>query len=990
MPQSNRPQTFLRAIWNRAYLPAALALVVVCLVSVFAEQQNRTIHLQSQRAEVQRQAGLIKSRLEARLNGDYQRMRGLAAMLATDPKMSQDRFSQLATQVLEGETGIRHFAAAPGLVVSLVHPMQGNERAIGLDYNKNDAQREAAYRVRDSGRMVLAGPVNLVQGGTGFIYRLPIFTGTGEQRRFWGILSAVAQTDKLYTDSGLIGDTHGLSFALVGQDGTGHSGAQFFGAPDVLSDDPVQLDINLPVGSWRLAAHPEQDWSNSPPNRWRLRLALLLAGILIVFPTALAGRLSSARQAAISTLRRRETELEAVSRRLEVAVKTSRIGIWECGNRDRRVSWDSRMHELYGVPEENGPLSGCRWTNRLHPDDRERVRQELDRAESSKGHFASEFRIVLDDGSIKHIRALANAFTDADGEDWLIGVNWNVSEDVRLREELIRANDTLSAQYAELATGKQALEAAHDAMQKQQAELHRLSLVAKHASDSIILTDAERRILWVNDAFTRATGYTPTEAIGRTPSDLLDGDKTDLGVIREMNRRKEVGDRYTGEVLNYTKSGEEVWFDTNIVPVAGADGKIDLIIGIERDITHSKQRERELAEAKQAAEMADRAKSEFLANMSHEIRTPMNGIIGMADLLADSQLSDDDQQNVEVIRNSAQALLKIINDILDLSRLEAGKVSILHEDFDLQNCIDGAAGLFRAKAQQKGVDLQVSYADGLPQQMRGDDGRLRQILVNLIGNAVKFTSDGRIAIRVSHAPDTPYRLVVEVEDSGIGLSEAQARHIFDRFTQADAATTKAYGGTGLGLTISGMLAKRMGGDISVMSELGQGSCFRLEVQMTPPEGSEPTAEELPTDTANLQIQPCRVLLAEDNQTNRLLIRKYLRDHPVELIEAVNGQVAVEKCRELQPDIILMDMSMPMLDGIGATRRIREFDMPQPTIIALTANAFSSDRQACLDAGMDHFLAKPVKKSVLVQTLAAVQAEQPLARSANQPPPRASA
>ncbi|MBY6069586.1 PAS domain S-box protein [Leisingera aquaemixtae] len=968
------PARWMRALSNRTYLPALLALAVVCAAGMYAERQNATIHYQSQRAEAQQEAGIIKSRLEGQLNGDYQRLRGLAAMLATEPDMGQERFGRIAAQVLEGKTAIRHIAAAPGLVVSLIHPVEGNEPVIGLDYNKNAAQREAANRVRDSGEMVLAGPVNLVQGGSGFIYRLPIFTGSGEERRFWGILSAVVETDTLYAATGVDG-SNGLDIALTGQDGTGAAGKQFLGTPGIVSDDPVLLDINLPVGSWQLAARPEGGWQSDPGNLWQLRLALLAAGTLIVFPTFLAGRLSAARQSVIRKLRHREAELEAVSRRLEIAVKTSRVGIWECDAKNQRVSWDSRMHELYGVPAADGPLTGPAWINKLHPDDRARVTKALEAAEGSNTHFASDFRIVLDDGTVKHIRALASPFTDAQGREWMIGVNWNVSEDVRLREELIRANQTLSERNSELKQGKQALEQAHAELQKQQAELHRLSLVAKHASDSIILTDAERRILWVNDAFTRATGYLAEDAIGRTPSDLLDGRDTDTDVIREMNRHKDLGIRYHNEVLNYTKSGSEVWFDTNIVPVTSADGTVDLIIGIERDITHSKQRERELAEAKLAAEQADRAKSEFLANMSHEIRTPMNGIIGMADLLAEADLPPDEQQNVETIRSSAQALLKIINDILDVSRLEAGKFSISEEDFNLRDCVSSAANLFRPKASENGVSLEISYADGMPEQFHGDDGRLRQILVNLIGNAVKFTPEGKIAVRVSHAPGAPYRLVIEVEDSGIGISEKQARHIFDRFTQADAATTKAFGGTGLGLTISSMLAKRMGGGISVVSDLGHGSCFRLELQLAParqaPQGAEAFSAE-----STLQLGSCRVLLAEDNQTNRLLIRKYLRGQPVDLVEAANGRAAVEMCKELHPDIVLMDMSMPVLDGIGATREIRSLPVPQPVIVALTANAFASDQQACLEAGMDHFLAKPVKKAVLLHTLAKLLAETP--------------
>ncbi|WP_245602919.1 ATP-binding protein [Leisingera methylohalidivorans] len=918
---------------------------------------------------------MIKSRLEGQVNGDYQRLRGLAAMLATQPDMEQAQFSRMAAQVLEGQTAIRHIAAAPGLVVSLVHPLKGNETAIGLDYNQNAAQRAAAYRVRDSGDMVLAGPVNLLQGGSGFIYRLPIFSGSGTDRQFWGILSAVVATGTLYAETGINGNKSGLEIALTGQDGTGPSGRQFFGVPDMLSGDPVLLDINLPVGSWKLAARPRDGWQCVPGNLWKLRLALMAAAALIVFPTFLAGRLSAARRTVIGQLRRREAELEAVSRRLEVAVKTSRVGIWEWDSKNQKVSWDSRMHELYGVPVDQGPPEGTKWMAMLHPGDRDRVAEAQQSAERDKAHYASDFRIVMEDGTFKHIRAMASPFTDAQGRDWLIGVNWNVSEDVHLREELIRANQTLSERNSELNHGKRALEDAHAALQKQQAELHRLSLVAKHTSDSIILTDAERQILWVNEAFTRVTGYTASEAIGRTPAELLNGPDTDPGVIREIDRHKDLGIPYHNEVLTYTKSGEVAWFDTNIVPVTGEDGTVDLIIGIERDITHSKLRERELAEAKVAAEQADRAKSEFLANMSHEIRTPMNGIIGMAELLAEAELSPDEQQNVETIRSSAQALLKIINDILDLSRLEAGKFSIAEEDFDLRDCIGGAAGLFRPKALEKGLSLQVSYADGLPERLHGDNGRLRQILVNLIGNAVKFTPQGRIDVRVSHAGGNPCCLVAEVEDSGIGISEAQARHIFDRFTQADAATTKAFGGTGLGLTISSMLAKRMGGSISVKSDPGQGSCFRLELQMAPAKQAAIPASGFSLDTAP-QIRPCKVLLAEDNQTNRLLVRKFLRGQPVELAEAGNGRAAVKMFKELLPDIILMDMSMPELDGIAATRQIRSLPIPQPTIIALTANAFSSDRQACLDAGMDHFLAKPVKKAVLLHTLASILRDTP--------------
>ncbi|MGR3762147.1 PAS domain-containing protein [Roseobacteraceae bacterium NS-SX3] len=956
----------------RTLLPAFVALVVILAAAVFSERQNEIIHDQNVRADVQNEAGLIRSRLEGRLNANIELVRGLVAVMSTEPDMNQERFSQLAAQMVGAQNDIRHVAAAPDLVISMIYPVAGNEAALGLDYNKIDAQREAAYQVRDSGEMVLAGPVNLVQGGRGFIGRFPIFTGSGADRRFWGLLSAVIDVDGLFAESGITGAGGSIEVALAGQDGKGAEGAVFHGDPAVLEDDPVLMDIHLPQGTWLLAARPKSGWHSPPPNLWRLRAELMTAGALILFPTFLVGRLSAARRAVIRTLKRRERELETLSRRLEMAVETSKIGIWETGGRDGRMIWDRRLRGLYGMSGHQGPVSMDDWCARLHPDDRAYARQAFEAALRHGNQYASEFRIVLPDGRERHIRSLGNTFTDAVGRSRMIGVDLDVSRDVQLREELVQANQKLTERNRELNEGKRALETAHAELQKKQAELQRLSLVAKHASDSIILTDADTRILWVNDAFTKVTGYSAEEAIGSTPADLLNGPRTDEHVIRQIEEHKARGEPFHTEVLNYTKSGEETWIDTNLVPILDENGRVDLIIGIERDITEVKARERELADAKLAAEKADRAKSEFLANMSHEIRTPMNGIMGMAELLAEAGLPPEERQYVETIRHSSDALLKIINDILDLSRLEAGKLAILPADFDLRHCIGGAVDLLRPKARSKGLTLSVSYDDGLPARLRGDDGRLRQILVNLVGNAVKFTSSGGVSVRVGQDAGDPCRLVIEVEDTGIGISASQAAHVFDRFSQADTATTRSFGGTGLGLTISRVLAERMGGGISLRSELGRGSCFRLTVQMAPA-AQQPDIQQSGAGVDTSVLAGSRVLLAEDNRTNRLLVQKFLAGIPLDLMEAENGRQAVGLCRAERPDIILMDMSMPELDGISATREIRALDIPQPAIVALTANAFDSDREACLAAGMDRFLQKPINKIRLLQTLAEVQA-----------------
>jgi hypothetical protein len=506
-----------------------------------------------------------------------------------------------------------------------------------------------------------------------------------------------------------------------------------------------------------------------------------------------------------------------------------------------------------------------------------------------------------------------------------------------------------------------------DALKRREAELERLSLVAKHASDSIILSTPDGRIQWVNAGFTRMMGYSSEEAVGQQISDLLNSENTNPDTVQDMINQRIQGNRFHCQIISKTKDGRDIWVGTNIFPIKDDDGNITMNIGIERDITQTKHYEQDLAEAKLVAEKADRAKSEFLANMSHEIRTPMNGILGMADLLSESDISGEDRQCVETLRDSGYALLKIINDILDLSRLESGKLQVSEVDFNLRRCINSAVELHRHKAAKKGITLTVEFADDLPEEVRSDDGRLRQIVVNLVGNAVKFTSEGGVRVLVSRDDAAEHGIKIDVYDTGIGITAEQAEHIFDRFSQADAATTRAFGGTGLGLTISAMLARRMGGDISLCTDYDGGACFVATIDAKPALG-KPEQETAAPTFASEHLEGARILLAEDNKTNRLLVQKYLAAFDVELIEVENGLQAVEFCKAYAPDVLLMDMSMPELDGVEATRIIRSLPIPQPPIVALTANAFESDRDLCLEAGMDFFLSKPINKAHLLQAL----------------------
>jgi len=511
-------------------------------------------------------------------------------------------------------------------------------------------------------------------------------------------------------------------------------------------------------------------------------------------------------------------------------------------------------------------------------------------------------------------------------------------------------------------------------MDRHQTELQQLSLVARHANDSVIITDQERRIVWVNDAFTRITGFSFADAKGQIVADLLTGADQELKAINTIDLAVEAGQPFRGEVQNVTRGGDRIWLDVNLFPIDGPDGEPEFFVSIERDVTESRRLAEQMSKARQAAEEGARAKAEFLANMSHEIRTPLTGVIGMADLLSETDLDEDQGRYTDTIRGSSQALMAIINDILDLSKLDAGRMELHPVSFSPRACLQETLDLLMPAARSKGLELSLRVDDLAAEYIKADDGRLRQVVTNIVGNAIKFTEEGGVFLTLSLAEGARgKRLICEVRDTGIGISKENQDRIFDHFSQAEAATTRKFGGTGLGLSISKHILDVMGGTISVDSEVGQGATFRLEIPYEEADlGGE--AAGIATQEGPRKLLPgLRVVVAEDNKTNRFLLKKYLGDQPIEMAFAKDGVEAVEVVQSFAPDLVLMDMSMPRMSGLDATRKIRELPMDQPAIVALTAHAFDEEMQACFDAGMDDFLTKPIRKVVLIDWMAQFQA-----------------
>jgi PAS domain S-box-containing protein len=669
----------------------------------------------------------------------------------------------------------------------------------------------------------------------------------------------------------------------------------------------------------------------------------------------------------ISDRKLAEEKLRAVAASLAAAQRIARVGNWECDFSANTTTWSEELSRIFGLDLTQPAPTLTEFSQYVHPDDRQKWQTTIDTAIASGQSYSLEYRIlrpeqkiaadnspsqVSEAGFIRYIEARGEVVVNQQG---------------KVTKLFTTLMDITPRKLAEIALAESEEKYRH---------------LVETSQDIIWSCNAEGHITFVNQAVKQIYGYEPEEMLGCSFSDFLAPGEIDWKW--ELQQRLLTGKnvfQYENIVLG--KDGRKIDVNTKAIARMDAEGNIIGTTGTASDITERKQAEIVLQKAKEEADRANRAKSEFLSNMSHELRTPLNAILGFSQLLArDPDLGADQQQYLGIITQSGEHLLVLINNILQMSKIEVGLVTLNNSTFDLHKMLKNTENMLKLQAEKKGLQLIFDSPPDLPQYIETDESKLRQVLINVVGNAIKFTAEGGVNLRIKHEllktkvqgempPSESCCLLFEVEDTGSGISAEEMENLFKPFAQTESGK-KAQEGSGLGLPISKQFVQLMGGKMTVTSTLCRGSIFRFDVKVSLPNAVEIQVAQTARRVVGLEPgQPeYRILAVDDRLESRLLLVRMLTSLGFAVQEAENGVQAVEMWSSWEPHLIWMDMRMPVMDGYEATKQIKAHLKGQATvIIALTASAFDEERSVILSAGCDDFVAKPFREQVILEKMA---------------------
>jgi PAS domain S-box-containing protein len=845
-----------------------------------------------------------------------------------------------------------------------IYPTGGNEGAVDFDHSTDPARASAIETARLNSAPVISGTANLSNGGQGFVIYAPVYRG----RMLTGFVAGEFVYQTFFNAI-----TRRLNLPADYRCALEIAGARVYeiNARDVPRSDPHTLDQVFSIADrrMRITLTPLPEFLQQ--NRRYLPELALAAGLGITLLLGLSVHLarsaragqhaaeSSNRKLLAENEERRRVEamLKTSDERLRLALDSTQIGIFEWQLSTNKFYYSPSVLAMLGYDPAKKPLSPEIWANLVHPDDLPGCKEVWSRQRRGETLFIDpEYRVRMADGSWRwvYVRSRGLAPTGASNAPTRI---ISTIQDINARKE------------------------AEQALRKSQAATRKLSLVAAKTDNLVVIGSPDGRVEWVNESFSRVMEYALEDIAGQNPVDFLVGAETSVRTVRRIRAAMARGKGFSTDIINYSKSGRKYHLSLEIQPVFNEAGLLENFIAIAADITARVEIEANLRRAKTEADAASRAKSEFLASMSHEIRTPMNGVIGMTSLLMETPLTPEQRDYVHTVRSSGEALLTIINDILDFSKIESGKMELESVPFELASAIEEALDLFAMQAAAKKLELSYAIDPAIPAWISGDVTRLRQVLVNLVNNAVKFTPSGAISIEVRLHPDSPptlalaqdsggpfpapFKLEFIVRDTGIGIPPDRLNRLFQPFSQVDSSTTRKYGGTGLGLVICQRLCALMGGSIHVDSTVGKGSAFAFTLLTEPAS----IGMDLPDQVLPAPLKAGPILLLEDEDINRARLQNFfagcrltclgctgiaeaeeqLGKAPLisaalvdaELLETADAQA-------LRDHLIALNVPLLLLLGPG---------QPPPPL-----ETNKTDLQACLS------IAKPIKTSTLVRSL----------------------
>ncbi|MCG7537472.1 ATP-binding protein [Pseudoalteromonas sp. OOF1S-7] len=825
-----------KAFLTRFMVGALLLVILVAGWYIDDVNERRLIEVEKNRTF--EELNVYRTQLEGTLASNIQLVRGLAIALAPQPNLNQAQFERFAAPLFETSQVLRNVGAAPDMVLQMVYPLEGNEKAIGLNYLTHPQQKKDAIRARDSRTIILAGPLELVQGGVALIARVPVYV---DKDRFWGLLSVVIDMPKLYEQVSLNKLEGDYLIAIQGRNGLGDSGEYFYGSPTIQEHNPLAFTIQVPSGSWVMYAAPRYGWKASSAALWPFRLALLTIVLFFLFAFSFYTRLLS--------------ELKSKTSALTNMGSLAKVGAWSVDLATHQITLSEVTRQIFAVPHDYQPTWMSSTEFFKEGQHRKKFQDHMNQAIKYGKPFEDEFVVLPHKGQECWVLIKAQAKQQ---NGWTLQVfgsvqNINDRKLMAIEHEKVARNNELLAQ---LSTHEAILN--NHTERAQELCTDAVCQAARASRASIWLLSEDHALLYptcFSNTRRDSLQHFPPWRKATLPglfSAVLSKQVIEASMATKHPITRPLADQYLdpfeveamlimpilhrGAVCGIlcTEYGDPYpdWTDSDRRFIQAIAAMLASLFSGQQQ----QQAKRKAIIEKELAEQSAKIKADFLASMSHEIRTPMNGIIGMLEILGNSQLTDTQQRNLALAQSSAESLLTIINDILDFSKIEAGKLNIEQIECDLIQIISDCFAAFAPRANDQQTELFIDSRNMQYQHAKTDPHRLKQILNNLISNAVKFTENGKVTLTCyTERTSEQSRLWCSVEDTGIGISKQQLSKIFDSFTQADPSTTRKFGGTGLGLTIARQLCELMGGALNAYSKPSLGSTFTFYIELNDPQ-----------------------------------------------------------------------------------------------------------------------------------------------------------